>query len=214
MGAVDQERPRDCYVYGHADPSGTFFYIGKGSGRRAWSLDRDRMWHYYVTEHLQGRYGVVILADGMTSEAAEALESDWIAKENEGLINRQNMARSIDLNALNRRDELMKRCKSLVESAKRGESEDVALAIEQYKEAYTLLKIYSRIQFESGLYGKLIAEINDPIGQITLLDRLTLCLTKQSHKEEARQMVSEYFSIFKSERSLAAAERIMKRVNR
>lgn len=210
---VDQKNPRDCYVYGHSDPSGKLFYIGKGSGRRAWSRDRDRIWNHYVNTCLHGDYRVVILADGLTSEAAEALEEEWIDRENEGLINRQNMARSIDLAELTRRDELMNRAKSLTDKAISCERTNREQAIAYYKEAYSLLKLYSRIQFESGLYGEIMSKMNNPIGNIRLLDRLTLCLVRQGRANEAREITAEYFGIFKSERSLVSAKRILKRVD-
>lgn len=37
---ADQTNPRRFYVYAHEDKSGNIFYVGKGTGRRAWSPDR------------------------------------------------------------------------------------------------------------------------------------------------------------------------------
>ena len=37
---ADQKHPRRYYVYAHLDSSGQIFYVGKGTGRRAWSTDR------------------------------------------------------------------------------------------------------------------------------------------------------------------------------
>jgi hypothetical protein len=212
---VNQSSPRDCYVYAHVDPQGNIFYIGRGSGRRAWSRDRERLWQRYVETHLHGKYAVRILADGLSPADAENLEARWMDQENEGLINLQNMARRIDLDALRRRDELMARNKELLEQAKALERTDREAAIARYEEAFALLKQFAVIRFETGLYGRIFAEHaeeNGPIGQISLLDRLTLCLVRAGRPDEARRYASEYFSIFKSERSLAAAATITKRL--
>ena len=63
------------------------FYIGKGTGRRAWQDDCHPLWHRYVKNHLQGKYSVVILADDLTADRAEELESAWITQESETLVN-------------------------------------------------------------------------------------------------------------------------------
>ena len=51
----------DLYVYTHARPYGAVFYVGKGSGRRAWDLapTRRKRWHMnIVLKH--GRENIVI----------------------------------------------------------------------------------------------------------------------------------------------------------
>jgi len=212
---VDQTRPRDLYVYAHVDASGSIFYVGRGTGRRAWSKDRETTWVYYVTHHLQGVYTVQILADGLSVEDAEELESRWIAQENDGLVNLQNMARGLDREACDRRDALMRQHKQIFELARSLESTDLSGAIHGYTQALALLKEFSVISFEKGLYGKLFAEqqaINGPFGQITLLDRLTLCLIKAGRPAEAQSMATDYFSVFKKDRNLTVAKAIEKRL--
>jgi hypothetical protein len=138
-------------------------------------------------------------------------------QENEGLINLQNMARRIDLDALSRRDELMARNKSLLTEAKALENTDLEKAIALYREAFTLLKRFAGISIETGLYAKVLAEevaANGPIGQVSLLDRLTLCLLRAGKIDDARRCADEYFAMFKSERNLATAERIEKRLSK
>ena len=50
---ADQTAPRGSYVYGHVDANGVLFYVGNGTGRRAWSDDRHHLWHRYVTNCLR-----------------------------------------------------------------------------------------------------------------------------------------------------------------
>ena len=213
--SVSQSNPRDCYVYAHLDPQGRIFYIGKGSGRRAWSKDREKLWLRYVDFHLGGTYTVQILADGLSPSDAEALEAEWVDQENEGLINLQNMARRIDVDGLRRRDELMAQNKSLIEQAKLLERISTEEAINLYRQALAQLKQFAVIPIETGLYGKILSEdiaANGPIGQISLLDRLTLCLVRAGRRDEARDCAEEYFAFFKSELRFAAAKKILERV--
>ena len=58
-----------AYVYGHyKKDTGELFYIGKGSGKRAWRPDkRNRHWQYVVNKH---GYVVKILEDNLTDEEA------------------------------------------------------------------------------------------------------------------------------------------------
>ena len=68
-----------AYVYGHykAD-TGELFYIGKGTGRRAWvTRKRNAHWNATVAKH-----GVVvkILEDGLTDERAYERERELIAE--------------------------------------------------------------------------------------------------------------------------------------
>jgi hypothetical protein len=72
---ADQVKPRESYVYAHVDPSGNIFYIGKDTGRRAWSDDRHSFWQRYVDTMAGGKYQVLILADGLSANEAESLES-------------------------------------------------------------------------------------------------------------------------------------------
>lgn len=69
------------YVYGHELPEYGFFYIGKGSGIRAWQTDlRSEVWKTFVAQRLKHGVIVHILHQGLTEEAAYELEKTEISQ--------------------------------------------------------------------------------------------------------------------------------------
>lgn len=71
--------PIGYYVYAHyRESDGKLFYIGKGKGRRAWSIQgRSEWWHRTYRKH--GRY-IVILHDGLTNAEACKVENKYISR--------------------------------------------------------------------------------------------------------------------------------------
>jgi group I intron endonuclease len=66
------------YTYAHTKPDGTIFYIGKGQGRRAWSIaHRNRHWKFVVAKH--GSFEVTILSEHETEKEALDEEIELIA---------------------------------------------------------------------------------------------------------------------------------------
>lgn len=75
-----------AYVYGHykADTD-ELFYIGKGTGKRAWSNgNRNTYWHNVVNKH---GYTVRILENGLTDEDAFSKEIELINEHKSTLVN-------------------------------------------------------------------------------------------------------------------------------
>lgn len=69
------------YVYLHLKPSGEIFYVGKGTGKRAWSRNlRNRHWRHIVDCH---GFVVKIHADGLTESQAFELEKQLIKSHKE-----------------------------------------------------------------------------------------------------------------------------------
>lgn len=66
------------YVYIHLKSTdGSTFYVGKGSGRRAyWRNGRNKHWHSIVAKH---GYDVHIIADSLTENEAFRIEKETIA---------------------------------------------------------------------------------------------------------------------------------------
>ena len=167
---------RDYYVYVHKDPNGEVFYVGKGTGRRAWSQDRDRVWHRYVSEKLAGRYEVEIIKNGLNEEEALELESEIMLKHgdrllnlgkpvgamtinlsinDEGKLNIETISQSPNANTTDwkirseeslRCSELRKSKKALVAATKPLERTDLETAAKRYKEALLKVKEYERLE--------------------------------------------------------------------
>jgi hypothetical protein len=92
------------YVYTHASKVGRVFYVGKGTGRRAWIHGRDALWQRFVDTRLNGEYVVAIVESGLSEVGALELEERLLAHYGDQLVNRVNLARSLDIAALDRRN--------------------------------------------------------------------------------------------------------------
>lgn len=81
--------PFRFYVYAHIDWEGKVFYIGKGTGERAWSTTRDHIWKRYVSERTFDIYSVEILEEDLTESEALSLEERLITEYRQQLVNWQ-----------------------------------------------------------------------------------------------------------------------------
>jgi hypothetical protein len=215
---ADQMNPRGYYVYAHVDVSGKIFYIGKGTGRRAWSGNRHDLWCRYVEKHLNSLYSAQILVDNLSEEDADYMETAWIAQCNpKTLVNWINMGRELDMDALNRYHRLRDANRSLIQQGRSMEKSDLEKASEMYVQAINAIAAYASIQYETGLIARLRQEEDAETGingEIEAIDRLSICLTKLGRPQEAANQVDAYFSLYRRDLFYSVVPKIKKRIEK
>lgn len=207
---MDANVRSDYYVYFHRDKAGNIFYVGKGTKRRADSLDRHAAWKKYVAERLLGEYTVEIHADGLTEEQAEDLEWSLICEYGEQLINWFNPGRALDYQALERFHALRDKNRAFVASTKQYEATDPELAVARYAQALKAMRECEAITLERGMVAEM--NVGPNWGDPNILDRLTLCLAKLGRYSEAIAVAEDYFKDFPTVLNLTAGKRILARV--
>ena len=220
----DHEHPKGYYVYGHYTKGGDIFYVGKGTGRRAWTKrNRHLYWLRYVEKNLGGEYKVKILADGMSNEDALTVEHKFMEHiDPDKLINWVNWERTSDLEDVEgfaRKSDLAKKNRELIDRSKKLEKTDLELAIQGYRKAITNSAEYKfiRIMSWTGLLGQVMREECEEIGyrgEFLAIDRLTLCLVKLGRDAEAAKEAAAYFKKYKGDLQLKASERVRRRAKR
>jgi len=201
---------RDFYVYFHKDSGGNIFYVGKGTGDRAWSKDRHETWNRYVADRLGGVYTVEIHENGLTEAQAIDLEAELIAEYGGDLVNWINPGRQFDYKALERYHSLRHENRAFVIETRALESTAPEAAIQRYRTAFENLLVYANITTERGLIAELTSD--QRFGEITILDRLTLCLVRQGRLEEARAEAERYFDEFPKDRGTSRGKNIQNRL--
>lgn len=201
---------KDYYVYVHRDSLGNIFYVGKGTGRRAWSKDRDIVWKRYVDERLGGQYEVEIIRSNLSEPEAEGLEWNLITEHGKSLVNWVNPGRQFDYADIERYHALRDANRLFIAKIRRLDKKDPAQAVTQYREALDRLREYENIVLERGLVAELAA--GPKHGEPTIIDRLTLCLTKLDRADEAITEGERYFEEFPFDRNLSAGQRALERI--
>ncbi len=225
---------RDFYVYTHRDNAGRIFYVGKGTGNRAWSKDRDILWHRYVETRSDGRYTVKIVRERLLEHEALSLESELMFEHGKHLVNWDRPLPSIELTysdgrftvtkpgdsgrktdskALERYNQMRDDNLRLVTATKGIEGSKPEQAVSDYRKALKMMREYESIEFETGLVADLLSELGKP-GDPVILDRLTLCLKKLGRRTELIAEAERYFNDFPTAKQTSIGQRILKRVEK
>lgn len=209
---LETEPRRDFYVYEHRDACGATFYVGKGTGRRAWARDRTREWRRYVEEHLHGEYAVVIVAGSLTHEAAIAAEAERIVAHGARLVNWINPERDFDADSVARAALLRTETLAFVGATVFFETAAPAEAARRYARALEDVRVYCRLAVERGLLGELKGA--DRVGEPVVLDRLTRMLELLGRVDELVTVAESYFAEFPDAPQTRAGERVVRRIAR
>ncbi len=183
------------YVYVHKGLDGTVFYVGKGTGNRAYSKDRQPEWYYFVENILNNQYDVEIVRDGITEEDALRIEDALLAKHAASVINLQNMYAPVDSRMLIDYSDAMRGYSDAYKLAQRLDKEGKTLeAIETYETAYTAyVKAMNFNDYQQGARSLLPKQRISPT---QLADHYSKFLVKQGLYEQVVTFYERYFSCF------------------
>lgn len=200
------------YVYVHEDDRGKIFYVGKGTGRRAWKKNRHPIWAKYVAERLAGSYRVRIMRDGLTDDESTNFEGELIERYGSELVNWINPGRQFDYEALRKYHAARDANRKFVADTKLLEANQLEEAIKRYYLALSTLREYEALVLERGLVAELSGGRN--FGDPAILDRLTLCLIRGKRVAEAAKVTAEYFRDFPSAADMKVGKRIIWRISK
>jgi len=183
------------YVYVHKSNDGVVFYVGKGTGNRAYSKDRQPEWYWWVKNKLNCEYAVEIVSEGISEEDALAVEDAVMAANAETVINLQNMYAPLDNAKMHAYCEEQKKCKEKFERAKAlDKAGNADAAIKEYQAAYeSFIRVRNLSNFETGARAQL------PAGRIAptqISDAYSKCLAKAGRHVEVVELTKRYFADF------------------
>jgi hypothetical protein len=208
------------YAYLHRGPNDEVFYVGKGKNDRAYSKDRDALWHYYVKTRCNGLYEVEIVKRFDDEEKALDLESDLIALFGEHTVNAINTARPIDLKVNAQFHELRRANWAYIESGSLLRSEDPEAAEKIFRDAIDKMAAYARLNWErDGLVSELAAEFYPHWAchlnakDIAALDKLTILLKSQGRAVDLASTIASFFALYPETKSQGISVRILKRAD-
>lgn len=188
-------KPGRFYVYVHKGLDGTVFYVGKGTGNRVFSEDRQPEWHYYVEKILNKQYNVEIVKEGVSEEDALRIEESLLAEHAATVINRQNMHAPVDSRKLIDYSDTIRAYSDAFRTAqvldKGGKYKE---AIDKYETAYNYYtKAMSFNDYDLGARRLLPKE---RIAPTQLADCYSKCLAKQGLHKQVVMFYERFFSEF------------------
>lgn len=193
-GSRDQPcKPGPYYVYVHRTAEGTVFYVGKGTGDRAYSHDRPPEWNEYV-RNIRGDFQVEIVRDQISEDDALQIEDALMEQYSATIINRQNLHSPYDSAKLVAYSDAMQSysngLKRAIELAKAGNIEG---AIIEFEAAYVRYSDVTRnADYDLGARKGLESTRFD-FHPHALADRYTKALGKAGRYKELVVFAERYF---------------------
>ena len=194
--SVDQRcKPGKFYVYTHKDKDGTVFYVGKGTGDRAYSRDRSPEWIEYLDKRSGGKFTVEIVRDGISEEDALEIEDAVTKMHGVTIINRMNPHAPCDTTKFRAYCEAQK-CFS--ETLKRAinfqKAKEFDNAIPEFEAAYAHhLDMVRNADYDLGARSSLMSAAFAYHPTSSLADGYSLVLAKAGRNLELIAFAKSYF---------------------
>lgn len=202
---------RRFYVYLHKTMKGVPFYVGKGTGKRAWSRERHPTWNHYVATRLGGHFEVEIVADDLSEDEALELEDDWMRQLGSTLINLQNFHRGLAMDEFGRSDALRTQINELTRLAELADVPNERARL--YGSALKLYAEQSSIVSEVGLFGDILSEM--PVhGPFDLINGHVAALVAEGDLASAHAALVEYDARYTASRQHKGMQLLHTRVAR
>jgi hypothetical protein len=194
-GSVGQQcKPGRFYVYVHKDAAGTVFYVGKGTGDRAHSLDRPPEWEEYVAKKSGGKYTVEMVREGISEDDALVVEDAAMALHASTIINRVNMHAPYDsAKMLAYCDALRAYDKSLELADDLAKGGNIEKAASEFEAAYSIyFEVVKNADYDQGARSGLNAAAFR-FHPHALADRYTKALAKAGRYGDLVAFAERYF---------------------
>jgi hypothetical protein len=214
-GLRDQPcKPGRFYVYVHKDAEGTVFYVGKGTGDRAYSRDRPPEWEEYVSKKSGGKFSVEIVRDQISEDDALQVEDAVMAEYATTIINRVNMHAPYNAAKMMAYSEAIRSYdKGLQRAADLAKAGKVDQAVPEFEAAYArYFDVIKNHDYDLGARQGL-ASTGFNFHPHALADRYTKALAKARRYEELVAFAERYFRDY-GEPSNRTEEALKKRMDK
>lgn len=194
--SVDQHcKPGKFYVYTHKDKDGTVFYVGKGTGDRAYSRERSPEWFEYLDKKSDGKFSVEIVRDGISEEDALEIEDNVMKAHGGTIINRVNPHAPYDPNKFRAYCEAQR---SFGETLKRAtnfqKAKEFDKAIPEFEAAYAHhLEMVRNADYDLGARNGLKSTAFAYHPMSALADGYSMVLAKAGRNRELIAFAERYF---------------------